>query len=196
MKKYLISDYVTTMDVIKTSAEYNQRERNRFKENKHDLKSTVFKYYFYEGYFDNAGLSKEDLRFIGAGFSPIKATPMGVEYTVFTVHHIKPLSCSGETLPSNLIPLPRKFHEFIHEKIIDPQIKNLKTGETTTIIGVPDFSKLPLETMMDTDFRIQYYKYLVDTYRMIPPHLINKHTNEIRKRLFAEWYSRNFGNIH
>ena len=60
MKKYLISDYVTTMDVIKTSAEYNQRERNRFKENKHDLKSTVFKYYFYEGYFDNAGLSKED----------------------------------------------------------------------------------------------------------------------------------------
>lgn len=195
MIKYNISDYITTMDIVKTSPDYGHTERNRFKEEKHDLKCTVYKWRYYEGYFDNCGLSEEDFKYIKKGYSPVRISENGSETVLFTIHHIKPLSCGGETRPSNLIPLPRSFHDFIHEKIIDRQINHLQIGDTTTIIGLPDFSKITLPMMMDSGFKIQYYKYLVDKFRMIPPVLINSHTNEIRKKAFAEWYKRNFGHL-
>ena len=95
-----------------------------------ELKSTVIKSHFFDGFFDAAGLSEEDLNYIVNGHSPVRVNSNGDEYMLYTIHHIKPLNCGGETRPSNLIPLPRAFHTFIHEKVFDPQLAKLKCGET------------------------------------------------------------------
>ena len=196
MIKYNIADYVMPMDIVKTNSERNKSERNRYKDDKHALKECIYKWLYYDGYFDGCGFSEEDMKFFKNGFSPIRINAKGNEVTLFTVHHIKPLICGGETRPSNLLPLPRSFHTFIHEKIVNPQLDFLEEGDEATIVAMPDFSKITLPMAMDVGFRIQYHKFLVDKYRLIPHHLIDPKTCELKERAYREWYNNQFKNIH
>ena len=194
-RKYNIKDYVTTMKVERHDGEYCRAERKRYGTYRHELKSTVIKSYFFEGFFNNAGLSDEDMKYIIAGQSPVRRGGRGEERLLFTIHHIKPLNCGGETKPSNLIPLPRNFHKFIHEKIFDPQMADIPYGASKELVGVPDFSKITLEMMLDPAFRIQYHKYMVDVYKIIPPRLKHHKSKKTRANAFNQWYQHNFGSI-
>ena len=194
-QRYNIRDYVTSMTIQKTNPEYCKIERKRFGNFRHELKSTVIKSHFFDGYFDGAGLSEEDYNYIVNGHSPVRMGSNGNEYMLFTIHHIKPLNCGGETRPSNLIPLPRTFHTFIHEKVFDPQLAKIKVGETAEIVGVPDFSKISLNMMNDPSFRIQYHKFMVDEYKVYPIRLMHHKTKRARADSFNQWYQKTFENI-
>ena len=192
-KKYDFKSLTTTMDIEIIDPKESQKERNRY-DDKRDLKSTIYKYYYYSDFFECEQLSARDMEFIKKGFSPITKDENGKETKLFTVHHIQPLNCGGKTLPSNLIPLPRKFHSFIHEKIIDPQIQGMQVGDRKTIIGVPDFSKITLDMMMDSSFRIQYHKFIVDEYRLLPIAVASKSKRD-NGQFFGNWYKSHFGSI-
>ena len=189
-KRYNIQNLVTSMEIEKTSPEYCRIERKRFGNFRHDLKSTVIKSYFFDGFFDTSGLSEEDMSYIMNGYSPIRTSPTGVEYTTFTIHHKKPLVCGGETRPSNLIPLPKNFHDFLHDKVFDPQIEGLKIGDKKVIQGVPDFSKITLPMMLDSGFIIQYHKYMFDTHHIMPRGIPKSDSQQL-----AHWYRKKFGNF-
>ena len=194
-QKYNIGSLVTEMFIERTSPEYCRIERKRFGSFRHELKSTVIKSHFFDGYFDKARLSDTDLAYIVQGYSPVRTGSSGKEHQMFTIHHIKPLVCGGETKPSNLIPIPRSFHDFLHEKIFDPQMAGLDIGSKKTLVCVPDFSKITLEMMMDPSFRIQYHKYAVDVCGIIPHKIIKSKHKNIRKASFNNWYQNNFGNM-
>ena len=150
------------------------------------------KMYFYDGFFDNANLSPQEIATIIGGYSPVRKKQNGEEITIFTIHHKKPLICSGETITSNLIPLPRNFHDFLHEKVIDPQLKHIKVGEKGVLVAMPDFSKITLPMMMDSGFVLQYHKFIVDEYHMLPEEFkTGKKKND--KQFIANWYLSTFG---
>lgn len=193
-KKYDIDSLTTSIDIEMVSSEESTRERNRFRSHRRDLKSALYKYYFYDGFFDSPSITSKDREFIQNGFSPIRTRADGSEYTVFTVHHIQPLICGGKTLPRNLIPLPRGFHDFIHEKLIDPQIHKLKVGDKHTLVGLPDFSKVTLDMMCDIGFRMQLHKHLVDKFRILPISFVSKWKGKDSK-MFNEWYKNNFDHL-
>ena len=192
MNHYDIRDYTTLMEVEKAPSNYSLKERKRFSTHKHELKSTIFKYYFFEGFFNGVGLSSTELDCISKGYSPIRRFHHKDERRIFTIHHIQPLTCCGETKPSNLIPLPRTFHDFLHKRIIDPQIMGLEPGERKVLVGMPDFSKITLKMLMDPAFQLQYHKFIVDEYRMMPGEL-RKASRESDRQLFAQWYEKTFG---
>jgi len=191
-QRYNIRDLTTLMEIEKKSAQYTSQERKRFGNFRHELKSTIIKHAYFDGYFDNIGLSEEDMTYIVRGYSPIRISANGEEKRLFTIHHIKPLNCGGETISSNLIPLPRNFHDFLHERIIDPQIKNMKIGDKKVLVAIPDFSKISLSMMMDPGFRIQYHKFIVDEYHMLPEEF-NKNGRKNDRQFIANWYLSNFG---
>lgn len=192
-KKYDFKSLTTTMDIEIIAPEDSKRERNRY-DDKRDLKSAIYKYYYYNGYFNCDDLTNQDIEFIKKGFSPIRKTENGREYKMFTIHHIQPLNCGGKTLSDNLIPLPKNFHMFIHEKIIDPQIQGLQVGDKKTLVGIPDFSKITLDMMMDSSFRIQYHKFIVDEFRILPIAFASKWKNNDSK-VYGVWYKNNFDYI-
>lgn len=191
-QRYNIRDYTTLMEIEKSEPQYSASERKKFGTHKHELKSTVFKYYFFEGFFDNVGLSDMDMQYVSHGYSPVRISPSGEETRLFTVHHIKPLTCLGETKPSNLIPLPRGFHNFIHRRIIDPQISGMAPGDKKVLVAMPDFSKITLDMMMDSGFQLQYHKYVVDQYKMFPSEF-NKHGMIKNPQFISNWYLNTFG---
>lgn len=191
-QRYNIRDFTTLMEIEKKSSQYTSFERKRYGEFRHELKSTIFKHAYFNGYFNDVGLSEEDMNLIIGGYSPIRVSPTGEETTLFTIHHIKPLICGGETISSNLIPLPKNFHNFLHERVIDPQIKDLKVGDQKVLVAIPDFSKISLSMMMDPGFRIQYHKFLVDEYHMLPEEF-NKNGRKNDRQFIANWYLNNFG---
>lgn len=191
-QRYNIEDYITKMDVQMMDTSYCRHERKRFPQLRSELKSTIYRYYFFNGYFDGINLSDYDLKAILGGCSPVRGKGKN-ESLLFTVHHIQPLICGGETVPSNLIPIPQRFHDFIHKAIFEPQTDGMQLGDQKTIIGVPDFSKITLPMMMDSSFIIQYHKHLVDNYGIIPiPLKIGKERNVS----FTHWYQHNFGKNH
>ena len=193
-QRYNIRDLTTLMEIERAPLDYSGKERKRFGNFRHELKSTVIKSYFFDGYFDDAGLSQEDMTYIINGYSPVRISPTGEEKRTFTIHHIKPLVCSGETRPSNLIPLPRRFHDFLHEKVIDPQLAGLDVGEKKVLVAMPDFSKITLRMMMDRGFQIQYHKYIVDQYHMLPAEF-KKRSKRNDQQQISNWYQKNFGCI-
>lgn len=193
-QRYNIRDFTTLMEIEKHSAQYTLQERKRFGNFRHELKSTIFKHAFFDGYFDNAGLTEEDMTYIVGGYSPVRTTKDGEEKRLFTIHHIKPLNCGGETISSNLIPLPRGFHDFLHERVIDPQLKGLKTGDKKVLVAMPDFTKITLPMMMDPGFRIQYHKFIVDEYHMLPQEF-NKNGRKNDRQFIANWYLSSFGPV-
>ena len=194
-QRYNIRDYVTTMTIQKANPEYCRTERKRFGAFRNELKSTVIKSYFFDGYFNDANLTEEDFEYIISGHSPIRQNSNGDEYLMFTIHHIKPLNCGGETRPSNLIPLPRTFHKFLHEKVFNPQLAKLNYGETAVLVGVPDFSKITIQMMNDPAFRIQYFKYMVDEHKIFPAKIIRHKNKQARAESFNQWYKKTFSHL-
>ena len=79
-QRYNIRDYITTMTIQKTDPEYCRIERKRFGSFRHELKSTVIKSHFFDGYFDDAGLTPEDYNYVVNGHSPIRINSNGDEY--------------------------------------------------------------------------------------------------------------------
>jgi hypothetical protein len=193
-QRYNIRDLATLMEVEKAPPTYVASERKKFGSYRHELKSTVIKGAYFDGFFDSVSLSETDLKYILSGYSPISVTPTGEERKVYTIHHIKPLNCMGETKTSNLIPLPRKFHDFLHEIVIDPQLRGMNVGDKRVLVAMPDFSKINLQMMQDPSFRVQYHKYLVDTYHMLP-RSFDKHGRKKDQQQIARWYAANFGHL-
>ena len=58
------------MDIEIIDPKESQRERHRYPD-KRDLKSTIYKYYYYNEFFDCASLTERDMEFIKKGFSNI-----------------------------------------------------------------------------------------------------------------------------
>lgn len=189
-KHYDIKDYTMYMEVEIMPPSVVASERKQFNSTKRELKQTIYKYYYYKGFFNDKSITESDLKYIQKGCSPI-VRANGKETQKFSIHHIKPLNCGGTTHPDNLIPLPKCFHQFVHDKIITPQIEGLKIGEKKVLVGIPDFSKITLEMMNDSGFRIQYFKWLVDEYKIMPKEVKDKtKSNET----FNLWYKNKFNN--
>lgn len=144
---------------------------------KYSLKRKAIQSHWEYGYFDNIPLTREHYNSLGEGVSPsYKKNKM------FTVHHIKPLSCDGRNNLNNLVPLPRTFHKFVHENIITPQIKNTPIGQEVIVKHLPNFDLIPLELLMNPNFINQYSNFLIkngidkhDSPKKEQPPLITKH---------------------
>lgn len=167
------------------------QERKRYNRDKLNLKRIVYQYYYHSDYFKNIPLSLSDRRLLMSGFSPIDIDENNHEFFRYSIHHIIPLNCGGTTESKNLIPLPRRFHDFVHSCIIDPQIYNMKVGETTTLQGLPDFFKITLEQMQDETFIRDYHKFIID-YCEVMPIQFRKIKKKERKDKFNSWYRKRF----
>ena len=182
--------YSQTVSII--SPEDVRQERIKYNKDKIQLKKALYKTYYHNNYFNGTNLTLKDRILLMSGFSPIYMDSKNRECFRYTIHHIVPISCGGQTVLDNLIPLPRKFHDFIHSKIIDPQIFGSKTGDKIEIKGLPDFSKITLEQMQDENFIRDYQKFLVDCYDIIPVQF-KKMKKSDRTELLNCWYKTMFG---
>lgn len=166
-------------------------ERKKYNRDKIKLKRIIFQYYYHGRYFEGTELSLKDRKLLMSGYSPIDIDEHNHEVFRYSIHHIIPLNCNGKTESMNLIPLPNRFHDFIHEKIITPQIYGYNVGDKLELYGLPDFSKISLQQMQDEDFIRNYHKFIVDYYGIIPVSLL-KIKKKSRKDKFQQWYRRMF----
>lgn len=188
--KYNIKDYVTDMEVIIVTPTEAKRERfATIGISKAQFKNTIFKYYYLNDFFQSPTLRATDLAMLERGVSPMRINNKGFEETIFTIHHIVPVHCGGKTVTSNLVPLPRDFHNFIHRYILDPQVKDLSVGDNVILRGVPDFSKITLMMMEDKTFMLSYQKYMIDRYNIYPPKVKKIHRSRYDLK---QWYNNKF----
>ncbi len=187
---YKIKDYVVDMDVKIVSPEEAKKERYvDVGVSKAEFKSAVIRYYYLSNFFDGATMSLNDMVLLENGISPRMEKENGNTESVYTLHHILPVSCGGKTVANNLVPLPRDFHTFIHRYILDPQIKNLNVGDEKVVRGTPNFNKLNMGMIQDQLFKLAYLKFLVDEYKLYPSHVKRICRSRFDKK---EWYNRKF----
>lgn len=159
--KYDISKYVYTTELRKEVGDNVRDARMKYIDHRREIKKILINEYKLNGYFDCLNLSDDNKKLLDNGYSPVFKDLNGDEHFLFNVHHIIPLSFGGKPcVPSNLIPIPIKFHQFIHAKVIDPQTQHLHSRQKRKVVGMPDFSKITLEMMLDDDFISDYEKYM------------------------------------
>lgn len=188
--KYNMKELTMDMDVVIVSPQEAKRERfAAIGISKAQFKNAIFKYYYLNDFFNSPSLRVCDLALLERGISPMRTNKLGQEETIFTIHHIVPVHCGGKTVTSNLVPLPREFHNFIHRYILDEQVKDVKIGTKMTIHGAPNFSKITLTMMEDPTFRLEYQKFLVDEYGIYPPRILKIHRSRFDRK---KWYNEYF----
>lgn len=165
--KYDISKFVYTTELTKEVGDKVRDARLRYTEARREIKKILFSEYRRQGYFSCLKLSEDNQKLLDNGFSPTYIDIEGNERQMFNVHHIIPLSFGGKPCtPSNLIPIPIKFHQFVHSKVIDPQTQHIHSTQKRRVIGMPDFKKITLEMMMDNEFINDYEKYMNNYFAM------------------------------
>lgn len=169
-----------------------RQERKRYSQHKLELKSLIYKYYYYSDYFSDVPLTFRDRKMLSEGFSPIDIDENSNEFFRYSIHHITPLNCGGKTVAKNLIPLPKKFHDFVHDMIITPQIDGLQYGDSKVLYGLPNFNKITLSQMQDNRFIKLFHQYVVDRYKIFPVS-VSRVTRRNPKVTPEVWYRRRFG---
>lgn len=173
--KHQFSKYMTSMEITITNPELAKRERKHFYEsNRIDFKKEIIKKYYQNGFFDCILLTRHDKMMLERGLIPFRENILTKAEPLFSIHHIKPISCGGKNTIDNTIPLPQYFHSFIHKNIIDPQIKDLKIGDKKRIRGLPNFELITLDLMFDENFLSKYSDILCNKLR-IQPKKIQRH---------------------
>lgn len=191
--KYNMKELTMDMDVVIVSPQEAKRERfATIGISKAQFKNAIFKYYYLNDFFQSSSLRVCDLALLERGISPMRTNKIGQEETIFTIHHIVPVHCGGKTITSNLVPLPREFHNFIHRYVLDEQVRDVKVGTQMTIKGAPNFSKITLEMMEDPIFKMEYQKFLVDEYKIYPPRVLKIHRSRYDRK---KWYNQYFKSL-
>lgn len=188
--KYNMKELTMDMDVVIVSPQEARQERfGCIGISKAQFKNTIFKYYYLNDFFNSPSLRVTDMSLLEKGISPIRVNSNGQQETIFTIHHIIPVHCGGKTITSNMVPLPREFHNFIHRYILDPQVKDLKIGTKLKIVGAPNFNKITLQMMEDPIFKLEYQKYMIDVYGIYPPRITKIHRSIYDRK---QWYREYF----
>lgn len=191
--KYNMKRLVQNMEVTIVSPKEAHKERFSYIGiSKAEFKNTVIRYYYLNDFFRSPNLRVSDLALLEKGLSPRQLNSKGEFETMFTIHHIIPVNCGGKTITSNLVPLPRNFHNFIHKYVLDPQIQNLKPGTRVILKGTPDFTKITLEMMEDPVFQLSYQKFLIDEYGIYPNRIKKIHRSRYDRKM---WYKKYFKDL-
>ena len=74
------------------------------------------------------------LRDLGLTDKQIQQIKKGVAPNGYNVHHKLPIHGGGKNEFSNLILMPIKPHNELHQKVMDPQVAQMQTGESKKVV--------------------------------------------------------------
>lgn len=75
----------------------------------------------------------EELQALGLTPAQIKQVKSGKNPVGYNVHHKHPIHGGGRNVFENLILMPIKPHDELHHKVMDPQVKNMQSGDSKMV---------------------------------------------------------------
>lgn len=75
----------------------------------------------------------EELVALGLTPAQIKQVKSGKNPVGYNVHHKHPIHGGGRNVFENLILMPIKPHDELHHKVMDPQVKNMQSGDSKMV---------------------------------------------------------------
>ncbi|MCQ2966024.1 MAG: HNH endonuclease [Alphaproteobacteria bacterium] len=75
----------------------------------------------------------EELVALGLTPAQIKQVKAGKNPNGYNVHHKHPIHGGGHNVFENLILMPIKPHDELHHKVMDPQVKNMQSGDSKMV---------------------------------------------------------------
>lgn len=81
----------------------------------------------------------------------------GLDKKLFDTHHILGLSLGGQNIPENLVLMRRDEHAILHKYFIDPQVADMKVGESRLIFLPVSYDLRSRSFLQYAEFMASYY---------------------------------------
>lgn len=81
----------------------------------------------------------------------------GLDKKKFATHHIFGLSLGGTNAPENLVLMKRDEHAILHKYFIDPQVEDLKVGESRLIFLPVSYNLRSKSFLKYAEFMASYF---------------------------------------